>query len=592
MPQQKNVPTHRGEHSPEFKLGVVLEYIQSPKKKKRICQENKISEELLAQWHQEFVAKASQIFSGSISSPVQLQSASQEISAISSPKTDFQVLPAQPTWGIRLNKGTYGSYQPPSSSTKPPSWLPESYQKEWFNMRGVIIWDEHLRKMEDLFAGEAVRLLEKLRKNPKWREEGIAITRIITRSKSPDEPKQKRSRKKGKLETEPVSEEKKPESEKIEEELFRLNVEVGDEVFAFLEQHEALLREMAEEDEKHKIKVLGDVYTMILGWAQADEEKKIDLTKLALLWERRAESHTWVCNLPPNRGTVVLNKSNMYWSSCIERPNRFKHDSPLFVDLEEALQWTEKELLSFQKEEAEAAEKEAQAETEAATQSVRPRMDLTPYRIDPAALEPERITYRVLIELTRMPDHFKTMEMSFGKVMRYDEEFPGPMRIAHELGISDTVATIEQPVGPNDGYNIIRSTAIYYQAQIAMAQAQQLWDASDIQRQYKEGKITQARYGIEEVETHYCTWLGGLEEREHPWRSPQTREQHMADWAIEETLAYALDVDGFREVLHVSSEFMSDDKLLEILHHRRARSKHIPVATRLESEQWIKQRSK
>jgi hypothetical protein len=61
-----------------------------------------------------------------------------------------------------------------------------------------------------------------------------------------------------------------------------------------------------------------------------------------------------------------------------------------------------------------------------------------------------------------MPDHSKTMEMSFGKILRYDEEFPGPMRIARELGIRDSAATIEQPIGPNNGYNLIRSKAIYY----------------------------------------------------------------------------------------------------------------------------------
>ena len=191
-----------------------------------------------------------------------------------------------------------------------------------------------------------------------------------------------------------------------------------------------------------------------------------------------------------------------------------------------------------------------------------------------------------------MPDHYKTVEMSFGKVMRYNEEFPGPLRVAHELGISEATASVKQPIGPNDGYNVIRSTPVYYQPQIAMTQAQQLWDASGIQRLYKAGKITQARYGIEEIETHYCTWLGGLEDPEHPWRPQETREQHMSDWAMEETMAYALDVDGFREWLALSHELYDDEKVLDILHHRRARSEHIPETARLESERWLKQHSK
>ncbi|MBI5848515.1 MAG: transposase [Nitrospirae bacterium] len=591
MPKPQSMSNAEENHSPEFKLRAVLEYVRSPKRKNQICQEYRIGEELLVQWHQEFLAGASQIFSGSMNSPAQSQSASQEIGATDSLKVDSRVSPTELSWGIRLNKGTYGSFHPPSCSTKPPSWLPKSYQEEWINERGVLIWDEHMRKLEDLSAGEALRLLAKLRKNDEWRKEGITITRLVTLLDVSEDPKQKRSGKKEKAEADLALQQKQPKPELVEEERFRLKVEVGDEVFAFLEKHEALLREMAEEDDKHRRKVLGQVYTMILGWVQTDEENKIDLAKRTLPWLRRAESHTWVCDMPPNRGTVVLDKSNLCWSSFIERPNRFKHDSPFFPDLEEALRWTEQELLTIQNEGTEATEKQTLAKTEMVTVSNKSRIDLTPYRIDPGVLEPEQVTYRVLIDLTHQPEHFKTMEMSFGKLWRYDEEFPGPMRVAGELGISDIVATIEQPAGPNYGYNLIHSTAIYYQAQIATTQAQHLWDASGIQRLYKEGKITQARYGIEEVETQYCTWLGGLEDPEQPWRSPRTREQHMADWALEQTLAYALDVDGFRERLHLSPNLITDDKILDILHHRRAQSKHIPVAARTESEQWIKRHS-
>ncbi len=61
---------------------------------------------------------------------------------------------------------------------------------------------------------------------------------------------------------------------------------------------------------------------------------------------------------------------------------------------------------------------------------------------------------------------------------------------------------------------------------------------------------------------------------------------------MEETMAYALDVDGFRQWLPLSRELYDDEKVLDILHHRRARSEHIPEPARLESEQWLKQHSK
>jgi hypothetical protein len=79
------------------------------------------------------------------------------------------------------------------------------------------------------------------------------------------------------------------------------------------------------------------------------------------------------------------------------------------------LAWTEQELLAIQKAEAEATEGESKGETEMAMVSAKPKIDLTPYRIDPSALDPKRITYRVRIGMTRIPEFFKTMEMSFGK---------------------------------------------------------------------------------------------------------------------------------------------------------------------------------
>ena len=393
MPKRKSVPTveEQSKHSPELKLRAVLEYIRSPKRKKRICQENKISEELLDQWHQEFVSRASQIFSDPQNASPQVQSMNQVINTTDSPKVETQVPPSQPKWCMRLNKDMYSSYHPPSSSNKPPSWLLKTYQKEWMTKRGLVFWDEENHKIEDFSAGEAPALLEKLRKNDKWRKEGIVITRLVTYHKLTEQPKPKRSRKKA-SQPEPVSEEAKPKSEQIEEELFRFNVEVGEEIFAFLEKHESLLKEMVEEDEKHRSEVLRQVYSMILGWANAEDEKNIDLSKRALPWVRHTEPHTWVCDLPPNRGTVTLTKSNWFWTSCIERPNRFKDDSSSFVHLEEALQWTEQELLTIQKEDAEAKEKEAKTKAEVMTESSKTRMDLTPYRIDSAALEPGRIT--------------------------------------------------------------------------------------------------------------------------------------------------------------------------------------------------------
>lgn len=118
-------------------------------------------------------------------------------------------------------------------------------------------------------------------------------------------------------------------------------------------------------------------------------------------------------------------------------------------------------------------------------------------------------------------------------------------------------------------------------------QAQQIWDRSAIVQQYHLKKIEGARYGFEEVETGYCTWLGALENPEDPWPRSRTREEYLQECALEETVIHALDVDRLRAHLHFSKDLFSDEEVLSILHHRRARSQYMPMAAREESKQWL-----
>ena len=90
----------------------------------------------------------------------------------------------------------------------------------------------------------------------------------------------------------------------------------------------------------------------------------------------------------------------------------------------------------------------------------KPKMDLSPYLIDPAALEPDRISYRVLIEVEHEPDFFKTMEFSPGEIFRYDEEYPTPRRLGGELNIDPSKATIDWPGGFKGSTYLIYSKAV------------------------------------------------------------------------------------------------------------------------------------
>ena len=61
--------------------------------------------------------------------------------------------------------------------------------------------------------------------------------------------------------------------------------------------------------------------------------------------------------------------------------------------------------------------------------------ELADYWIDPVALEPERITYQAFITLECEPSNYKTLEMSFGKPLRYDKKYVSPNQLAKELNL-------------------------------------------------------------------------------------------------------------------------------------------------------------
>lgn len=570
-------------YTPEFKLKVVLEFIRNPKRKTRILQENGITEQLLLEWRQEFLKRASQIFGEPESASLPTKSDSH---IAVTPIQKQEIAPPPPAWGIRVNRNWYSSFTSASSSREPPSWLGRPGKAKW-QERGVVVWDEGSRKIEVLTAEDALHLLGNLRERGSWRTDGIPIIKRGYTFK-PQEKLNAPDKQKGRKESENTSLEKN-KWETVDEVRFHLDPRVGEEVFGFLQEHEALLKALAEEQKKEAALRFQEALKLLFGSVAEQEAEKIDLTKQRLKWTRQSESHTFICNRATDRATVALDDTGMFWQVCIERPDEFKQWSGPCLHLEEALGWAEQELLAPQPRANQTDARKKKQDAQADQKSKRARMDLRPYRIKPAQLEPKQVTFRVMIELYHAPESFKTMEMSFGKLWRYDETFPSPLQVVRELRIDPVEVNVEQLLGPNDDWNRVRSTAVYYEADVARAQAQKMWNQSTVHALYKEGKIRRARYGIEEVETHYCHWLGGLDDPEHPWVQSSSRAKHMANLAMRETLAYALDVDGFREFLGFAPEDRTDHDLLIALHRTRAQSEHIPKGERMKSQKWLKQ---
>lgn len=333
------------------------------------------------------------------------------------------------------------------------------------------------------------------------------------------------------------------------------------------------------EEEKACDHALYEAYCILFRAMHEREIKEFAWAERAATWLKDETRNLWTCDVPPNRAMVMLEKGDWFWVACIKR--RALNEYRRFLDLEEAVVWAEEQLAG--------AEVEAEPEVEASPAPVagHPIVDLGPYRIDPTALEPERITYRVVIELDAMPEHYKTVEVSNGRQLRYEQRYLSPRRLAAELQIDEAECELERWLGPNDGWNLGHSTVTYYRESVAVEQAQLMWSKSRIVEQYRKGKLLRARYGVKEVETGYRSWLGGCENPEQPWGKPQTRAEYLAEKAEELTLANALDVEGFREFIGWCREEVSDEQILGALHYKRAHSPAIPVAGRSESKGWL-----
>lgn len=348
---------------------------------------------------------------------------------------------------------------------------------------------------------------------------------------------------------------------------------------------EAEAQALTPEQEQQRKKLINDAWSILYQSARHKQADEVDLSVYTLPWVY--SSHTWQCDVPPNRATIRLVRDGSWWwwwEVCIERPDHFKHTNSSFVEPDEALKWAEQQLIAIQNEVKEPKQKPPRLTL--ADFSLEKQPHLAPYWIEAQAMEPERITYRVLIELECAPCDYESMEMSFGKQFRYHEKFYTPTKLARELNIDTTQVSVKQFFDWMGLYHVTSSTS-YYTESLAAEKAQQLWDKSAIVQQYNVGNVLRAQYGYSEVETGYAVMLGGCESPDYPNYRLDDRAEYMAGCALSETLIYALDVKGFQAYRGIPTKWIDDEKTLAIMHKRRAESAHIPPEARAESRQWL-----
>jgi hypothetical protein len=450
------------------------------------------------------------------------------------------------------------------------------------------VWDHATQHIGTLLAGEALELLKNLDTSDEWRINGIPI---VERHKNEfslgEEARPKRSRKKKGAEPKPAPEEIKSPPKFYEKERVRLYGSSAQEFFLYLRDNETQLRQMADQEAVLQRQVDDFLFPIQMRLIHDAELNKFDGTARSFSWECQKTPPKLVCNVPPDRGTITLSEDNMWWLPVIERPGHAKDDYHRFLLLEQAVAWIEQTMPEFHAQDEERKKKQEREEAEEEAQiGALPRKDLTLYWINPTDLEPERITYRAIIEIEYLHYSAKMREISFGEKQYYDEEYYTPTMLADQLKLSPAQVEVKRPYDFM-GWYFIRSAVTYLQESVAATAAQRLWDQSSILERFREQKLIRARYGYEEVETGYRTWLGECQNQDKPWAKQTSRAEHMAHQAMRETLLHALDVNGWRAFLEIPFQYRTDDELLQAMHKARAKSHYQAAEVRAESTQWL-----
>jgi hypothetical protein len=217
---------------------------------------------------------------------------------------------------------------------------------------------------------------------------------------------------------------------------------------------------------------------------------------------------------------VYLSDHKLFWHACVEIQGHDWQSKYDFTELLNAVQWVEEELSALRNISIDKVDPYPKTKDESEKDRTRIRQKLagSPFRLNPSQLEPEQVTFRIVIDLFYLPHEYKVGETVFGETYHYDKRYPPPIKLATQLNLDPDQFKIERPFGETGEWYQFLSLVSYYQDALAASQAQNVWDHSSIVQHFKSGKISRARYGYQEVETGYSVFLGGCNApEEQPW---------------------------------------------------------------------------
>lgn len=474
-------------------------------------------------------------------------------------------------WGVKINAGA-GAYHAKDF----PAWANHRQRDDW-RSPGVVIWSEEHQQVTRMSAGHAIQLLEQLRSTDDWRESGITVGEPVVRLKLPGTSRSG----KGQPAQEPPA--SKPEHVLIN--TIALTGPQSQHLFTELRAFEGDLQRLAKADDQARSDALAQAYEYLGGLVRAKEIEKADLAARPVPWVLDEQAPTLTYNLTPNRVTVTPTVMNLYWHGCLERLGEPKDYSPRFSELEEALEWAEQQINIAATEAAQpkpAPVKEQRLSLNTLTDAQ--RAFLAPFWIEPAALEPECLTYRVCIHLRHRHVDAKAMELSFGEKFYYAQKYPTVLQIAQKFHFNGDLVDIKD-LRFRGTYNVTSRT-VYLDRPAAIQEAQRLWERSTLSSSRWSQALEWAYFGIQEQETGYLNVIGGIGE----WTpAAQTRETFLANEAFSLTIAHALNVDYWHAMMGRFFANESDHEVLKMMHQDRSESTAIPDQAREESQRWLEQ---
>jgi hypothetical protein len=272
----------------------------------------------------------------------------------------------------------------------------------------LIIWNNSDRKLETLNGTESLKLLSELVLHEIWKSNGVSITRLVHRFelKLPSRKK----RKKG----EPDLEVEKPKGEDVYEEIIHLPPEAGYQLIELLESKKQIITQMAEHEKERAQETLGRVYDFLFEVSHKEELKEFDFKTRSFEWQRDGDTRM-ICRYQTAEGRIWLAEDKLFWNTCVKREGHVGN-SHHFIKFIEAVDWVEKEIVNLANEPDAKEEGSVLSEDEIKTNHLRLKTKLIngPYWIDAAQIEPQRITYKVLIDLEAKPISYKSFETICG----------------------------------------------------------------------------------------------------------------------------------------------------------------------------------